>query len=236
MRRLAVARVRLVLLTAPLLLLLLLAGECRAASPSLAGGSDASGDWPPAAQEAVRRLEAQLEGARLRARAAEDRADRAALRLFDAQRKMQHITQLADKALQCDDSAVERRPKADDFRLAAGEVDSTGATMPEPDPVSAHNAALRDEIWRFYEAEAERQRRAGLDDARETLGGDGVHGAGGPKDITVSCPHGANVRVADLSDDEQEQGECTVMTVVAPDLEAKLVIFCDGRVTTAGMR
>ncbi|KAA0156704.1 hypothetical protein FNF29_00815 [Cafeteria roenbergensis] len=86
-----------------------------------------------------------------------------------------------------------------------------------------------------------RQRRSGsgargLDDARETLGGDSVHGAGGPKDITVSCPHGANVRVADLSDDEQEQGECTVMTVVAPDLEAKLVIFCDGRVTTAGMR
>lgn len=217
-------------------MLLLLHGGCRAAEPSLVQSSGTSSTWPPAAQEAVHRLEALLEGARLRARAAEDRADRAALQLFEAQRKMQHITEIADKALKCGAADDDRTPQVNDFRRPAGELDSTGATMGEPDPVNAHNAALRDEIWRFYEAEVERQRRAGLDDARETLGGDGVHGAGGPKDITVMCPHGANVRVSDLSDDEQEQGECTVMTLVAPDLEAKLVIFCDGRVTTAGMR
>lgn len=176
--------------------------------------------------EQVNRLESLLEGARMRARLAEDQAARLQLRLEELEHTLRKTTQKASQALSCEPGS--RATKPDDRRLPEGAIDSTGARVGAPDPIRAHNSALRDEIWRLYEAEADRQRRAGLDAETDILGGDGVGGGGGPKEISIYCPQEPTVSVTDLNMDEQEHGECLVMSLTAPELDTRLVINCRG--------
>jgi len=199
--------------------------------------SDMDELWPAAAQERIRTLEAKLEGELARTRVAEDRTVRLASRLLDAMRATKAATEAASKALDCsgEQTVTAAAEREANFRTRPGEVDSTGALAGQPTPESVHNAALRDEIWRLYEAEAERQRRAGLDDDRDPLGEGGPGMEGGPKSISISCAQLPSVSVTPLHDDEVEQGECMVLSLTAPELDARLVVFCDGRVSTAGM-
>jgi hypothetical protein len=181
---------------------------------------------PDGSVEQINRLTSLLEGARMRARLAEDQASRLHLRLEQMERTLHETTQKAASALTCDPKKISPRPN--DRRLPEGAIDSTGARVGAPDPAHAHNSALRDEIWRLYQAESERQRRDGLDAETDILGGDGIGGGGGPKEISIYCPQEPTVSVTDLAMDEQEQGECLVMSLTAPELDTRLVINCQG--------
>ncbi len=49
-----------------------------------------------------------------------------------------------------------------------------------------------------------------------------------PKLIRVTCPDAPQVDVEDLGPDSQARNECLVFQVAAPDLDARLVVKCDG--------
>ena len=44
----------------------------------------------------------------------------------------------------------------------------------------------------------------------------------------MTCPDAPQVDVEDLGPDSQARNECLVFQVAAPDLDARLVIRCDG--------
>ena len=70
------------------------------------------------------------------------------------------------------------------------------------------------------EVEAARQAAMGLEDAHAV--------EASPKLIRVTCPDAPQVDVEDLGAESQARNECLVFHVAAPDLEARLVIKCDG--------
>ena len=70
------------------------------------------------------------------------------------------------------------------------------------------------------EVEATRQAAMGLEDAHAV--------EAQPKLIRVTCPDAPQVDVEDLGPDSQARNECLVFQVQAPDLDARLVIRCDG--------
>ena len=70
------------------------------------------------------------------------------------------------------------------------------------------------------EVEAARQAAMGLEDAHAV--------EAQPKLIRVTCPDAPQVDVEDLGPDSQARNECLVFQVAAPDLDARLVIRCDG--------
>ena len=70
------------------------------------------------------------------------------------------------------------------------------------------------------EVEAARQAAIGLEDAHAV--------EAQPKLIRVTCPDAPQVDVEDLGSDSQARNECLVFQVAAPDLDARLVIKCDG--------
>ena len=70
------------------------------------------------------------------------------------------------------------------------------------------------------EVEAARQAAIGLEDAHAV--------EAQPKMIRVTCPDAPQVDVEDLGAESQARNECLVFQVAAPDLDARLVIKCDG--------
>ena len=70
------------------------------------------------------------------------------------------------------------------------------------------------------EVEAARQAAIGLEDAHAV--------EAQPKLIRVTCPDAPQVEVEDLGSDSQARNECLIFQVAAPDLDARLVIKCDG--------
>ena len=70
------------------------------------------------------------------------------------------------------------------------------------------------------EVEAARQAAMGLEDAHAV--------EAQPKLIRVTCPDAPQVDVEDLGADSQARNECLVFQVQAPDLDARLVVKCDG--------
>ena len=70
------------------------------------------------------------------------------------------------------------------------------------------------------EVEAARQAAMGLEDAHAV--------EAQPKLIRVTCPDAPQVDVEDLGAESQARNECLVFQVAAPDLDARLVIKCDG--------
>ena len=70
------------------------------------------------------------------------------------------------------------------------------------------------------EVEAARQAAMGLEDAHAV--------EAQPKMIRVTCPDAPQVDVEDLGPDSQARNECLVFQVAAPDLDARLVVKCDG--------
>ena len=70
------------------------------------------------------------------------------------------------------------------------------------------------------EVEAARQAAIGLEDAHSV--------EAQPKLIRVTCPDAPQVDVEDLGSESQARNECLVFQVAAPDLDARLVIKCDG--------
>ena len=70
------------------------------------------------------------------------------------------------------------------------------------------------------EVESARQAAMGLEDAHAV--------EAQPKLIRVTCPDAPQVDVEDLGSESQARNECLVFQVQAPDLDARLVIKCDG--------
>ena len=70
------------------------------------------------------------------------------------------------------------------------------------------------------EVEAARQAAMGLEDAHAV--------EAQPKLIRVTCPDAPQVDVEDLGAESQARNECLVFQVAAPDLDARLVVKCDG--------
>ena len=70
------------------------------------------------------------------------------------------------------------------------------------------------------EVEAARQAAIGLEDAHAV--------EAQPKMIRVTCPDAPQVDVEDLGAESQARNECLVFQVQAPDLDARLVVKCDG--------
>ena len=70
------------------------------------------------------------------------------------------------------------------------------------------------------EVEAARQAAIGLEDAHAV--------EAQPKMIRITCPDAPQVEVEDLGSESQARNECLVFQVQAPDLDARLVIKCDG--------
>ena len=70
------------------------------------------------------------------------------------------------------------------------------------------------------EVEAARQAAIGLEDAHSV--------EAQPKLIRVMCPDAPQVDVEDLGAESQARNECLVFQVQAPDLDARLVVKCDG--------
>ena len=75
-------------------------------------------------------------------------------------------------------------------------------------------------VAKRIEVEATRQAAMGLEDAHSV--------EAQPKLIRVTCPDAPQVDVEDLGPDAQARNECLVFQVAAPDLDARLVIRCDG--------
>ena len=75
-------------------------------------------------------------------------------------------------------------------------------------------------VAKRIEVEATRQAAMGLEDAHAV--------EAQPKLIRVTCPDAPQVDVEDLGPDSQARNECLVFQVAAPDLDARLVIRCDG--------
>jgi hypothetical protein len=53
--------------------------------------------------------------------------------------------------------------------------------------------------------------------------------AAGPKEISIHCPVQASVKIRDLPEEVVRNNECLVLHLDAPDLSAKLVVKCDGK-------
>jgi hypothetical protein len=75
-------------------------------------------------------------------------------------------------------------------------------------------------VAKRIEIEATRQAAMGLEDAHAV--------EAQPKMIRVTCPDAPQVDVEDLGPDSQARNECLVFQVAAPDLDARLVVKCDG--------
>ena len=75
-------------------------------------------------------------------------------------------------------------------------------------------------VSRRIEVEAARQAAMGLEDAHAN--------EARPKAIRITCPEAPQVVVEDLGDEAVQRNECLVFHVAAPDLDARLVIKCDG--------
>ena len=75
-------------------------------------------------------------------------------------------------------------------------------------------------VAKRIEVEATRQAAMGLEDAHAV--------EAQPKLIRVTCPDAPQVDVEDLGPDSQARNECLVFQVAAPDLDARLVVKCDG--------
>ena len=75
-------------------------------------------------------------------------------------------------------------------------------------------------VAKRIEVEATRQAAMGLEDAHAV--------EAQPKLIRVTCPDAPQVDVEDLGPDSQARNECLVFQVQAPDLDARLVVRCDG--------
>jgi len=99
-------------------------------------------------------------------------------------------------------------------RWAAVAVLAAAATLAAADEDVVEGVATRIEV------EAARQAAIGLEDAHAV--------EASPKMIRVTCPDAPQVDVEDLGSESQARNECLVFQVQAPDLDARLVIKCDG--------
>jgi hypothetical protein len=80
---------------------------------------------------------------------------------------------------------------------------------------------LQEEVDLLLLRERDRRKRLLLDKAAS-------EGGAGPVDVFVQCPQGAVVSIADLPDEEVEQGVCNVLRVEAPNLRSHMALRCDG--------
>jgi hypothetical protein len=157
----------------------------------------------------------ELQSALARARVAEDRVARLSSRIEELEATMKQLVE------RCVPDHLR-----DEEDLETWEVESEGGVLPPPAPWEAHNAEMREEIIRLFKQERRRQRDAELNDAADEL----FASDRGPKQIDISCPTEPSVTISNLNDDEEEQGECLVLNLNAPDTEARLVIKCDGTI------
>jgi len=81
------------------------------------------------------------------------------------------------------------------------------------------NANLFHKVGKVFNAEKRRQRRENHNTA------DAVEN--GPKEISLYCPSDPQVRIVDLDEAERDRDICLVLNIAAPDINSRLVIFCN---------
>ena len=81
------------------------------------------------------------------------------------------------------------------------------------------NANLFHKVGKIFNAEKRRQRRENHNTA------DAVEN--GPKEISLYCPSDPQVRIVDLDEAERDRDICLVLNIAAPDINSRLVIFCN---------
>ena len=74
-------------------------------------------------------------------------------------------------------------------------------------------------IGRLFTAEEERQRKLNQEDADA--------GGNGPKEVSIWCPQEPEVKIVDLGEDERNRDECLVLNINAPNVNSRLVLFCN---------
>jgi len=94
---------------------------------------------------------------------------------------------------------------------------------PRPPGGAAQQQDLFDRIDELYQKERDRQRKMSFEDAdREE---------NGPKEISIFCPQSPQVRIVDLPAGADNEDECMVLNLSAPDMNSRLVINCHGKRT-----
>ena len=86
-------------------------------------------------------------------------------------------------------------------------------------PPEGSNADLFHHVGRLFTAEQERQRKLNQEDADA--------GGNGPKEVSIWCPQEPEVKIVDLGEDERNRDECLVLNINAPNVNSRLVLFCN---------
>ena len=86
-------------------------------------------------------------------------------------------------------------------------------------PPEGSNADLFHHVGRLFTAEEERQRKLNQEDADA--------GGNGPKEVSIWCPQEPEVKIVDLGEDERNRDECLVLNINAPNVNSRLVLFCN---------
>ena len=58
----------------------------------------------------------------------------------------------------------------------------------------------------------------------------------GPKEISMYCPSDPQIRIVDLDDAERDRDICLVLNIAAPEVNSRLVIFCNSEAEFANTR
>jgi hypothetical protein len=92
-------------------------------------------------------------------------------------------------------------------------------TFSSSDMEYGENANLFQKVGQIFQKEKRRQRQEKHDTA------DAVEN--GPKEISLYCPQDPQVRIVDLDESERDRDVCLVLNIAAPDVNSRLVIFCN---------
>ena len=92
-------------------------------------------------------------------------------------------------------------------------------TFSSSDMELGENANLFQKVGQIFQEEKRRQRQEKHDTA------DAVEN--GPKEISLYCPQDPQVRIVDLDESERDRDVCLVLNIAAPDVNSRLVIFCN---------
>ena len=90
------------------------------------------------------------------------------------------------------------------------------------------NANLFHKVGKIFNEEKQRQRRENHNTA------DAVEN--GPKEISMYCPSDPQIRIVDLDDAERDRDICLVLNIAAPEVNSRLVIFCNSEAEFANTR
>ena len=90
------------------------------------------------------------------------------------------------------------------------------------------NANLFHKVGKIFNEEKQRQRRENHNTA------DAVEN--GPKEISMYWPSDPQIRIVDLDDAERDRDICLVLNIAAPEVNSRLVIFCNSEAEFANTR